>query len=54
MEDNRQSLRFKDISDNTFKIAMKLIQNQKLKRYLKYLDNDPLSPDKPDIEDALS
>lgn len=53
MDDNRQSLRFRDISDNTFKIAMRLTQNQKLKRYLKYLDNDPLSPDKPDIEDSL-
>lgn len=50
---NKKSLRFRDISKNGFEILKRLCKNQKLKRYLKYLDDDPLGSDKPDIIDSL-
>lgn len=42
--------RFAVMGDNAFKVANKLIQNQKICRLLKYPVRDPLSPEREDVD----
>ena len=44
--------RFAVMGDNTFKIANKLMSNQRLCRLLKYQVRDPFNKEKPDIDGA--
>ena len=43
------SQKFKSIENNLSKILYMVQTNPNFLRYMKYLDNDPLNPDKPDI-----
>lgn len=47
--DNTQR-RFAVMGTNTFKIANKLMQNQKICRLLKYNVRDPFNPDRPNVD----
>lgn len=49
----QKSLKFKHIEDNLIKLSKLLVENQNIKRYIYYLDNDPLNPSKPDITEDL-
>lgn len=44
------SLKLQQIENNLVNLLLKLITSQPLCRYVVYLDNDPLSEDKPDID----
>ena len=44
--------RFAVMGDNTFKIANKLMSNQRLCRLLKYQVRNPFDPEKPDVDGA--
>lgn len=47
------SLKFKFIEQNLMKILMLVVTNQKILRYIKYLNDNPLDESLPDIEDTL-
>lgn len=50
---NATSLKFKFIEDNLNKMLILMVNNQTIKRYIKYLDQYPLDPSLPDIADNL-
>lgn len=47
------SLKFKFIEKSLLDILSLIVSNQNLLRYIKYLDNDPLNPSHPNIDDSL-
>lgn len=48
-----ESIKFSNIESSVVDIFTLILQNQNIRRYLKYMDNDPLSVDKDDIAETL-
>jgi len=49
----QNSIKFSNIEENITDIFNLILNNQNIKRYLKYMDNDPLSASKDDIQSTL-
>lgn len=50
MDLNNTQRRFSVMGTNTFKIANKIMQNQKICRLLKYNVRDPFNPERPNVD----
>ena len=48
-----ESIKFSNIESSVVDIFTLILQNQNIRRYLKYMDNEPLSVSKSDITDTL-